>query len=172
VIQHATAARPEDRFATAGEIEAALQWVRDSGGLAREASEKEAAAPALALVEFTNLSGDTAIDWLRVGLLETLEGELRKISGLQVVSRKRVQQAMQRLDVQLEDAAALQKLGSRLGARWVGTGSFQRSGNRIRVTTRLVQVSGGETLPTEKVDGLWDDLFDVQDRVVAGLVGR
>jgi serine/threonine-protein kinase len=170
VIARSMQREPEARFASATEMLQALQAVRDSGGAPSAARSPAVEVPALAVLEFTNVTRDPAVDWLGVGIVETLEGELRKLSGLQVVSRGRAQQVIRGLRLDLEEPAGLVKLGNRLQAKWVATGSFQRAGNRIRVTTRLVDVPAGETVPIEKDDGVWDDLFDVQDRVVAALV--
>jgi tetratricopeptide (TPR) repeat protein len=61
-------------------------------------------------------------------------------------------------------------LGRQLGARWVATGSYQRAGHRLRITPRLVEVNTGEVISTAKMDGSWDDVFELQDRVVAELM--
>ena len=170
VIERCTAPAPEDRFSSAADLRAALLAVQNSGGASSTTQAQAATIPALALLEFTNLSGDPSIDWLGVGIVETLEGELRKIPAVQVVSRGRIRQLIQGRHPNPEEPAALSKLGARLGARWIASGSFQRAGNRIRVSTKLFRVPTGETVPTEMVDGVWDNLFDVQDRVVAALV--
>ena len=168
IIGRSMASRPEDRFGSAAEMLAALRAVRDSGG-GPEVRAQDTTAPALALVEFTNLSDDPSVDWLGAGILENLESELRKIPEVRVVSSKRAQQVMQSLGLNPGEPAALTRLGNRLGAEWIATGTYQRAGNRLRVTTKLFHVPTGEIIPSEKTDGLWDDLFDLQDRVVTSL---
>jgi tetratricopeptide (TPR) repeat protein len=68
------------------------------------------------------------------------------------------------------DAGAAVDLGRELGARWIVTGGYQQTGERIRVTTALVDAAGGDTLAAEKIDGRWADIFEVQDRVVAAVL--
>jgi tetratricopeptide (TPR) repeat protein len=77
---------------------------------------------------------------------------------------------MRLLGLHSDDTVNLVALGNRLGAKWVVTGSFQRGGNRIRVTPKVCKLPGGEVVPTEKVDGEWEDLFRVQDRVTGVLL--
>jgi tetratricopeptide (TPR) repeat protein len=60
-----------------------------------------------------------------------------------------------------------------LGARWARSGScggaFQKFGPRIRITPHFVDVTGRTRLGGEKIDGLMDDIFALQDRIVTGL---
>jgi len=163
LIERAMAARPENRPASAGELLAALRGLASGAVPAASAS---AAAPVLAVLEFENISGDPAADWLGTGLAETLTADLKKVSQVRVVSRERVQQAQRRLAA----AGSLAQIGSELGARWIVTGSFQRAGHRLRITPRLLEASSGETLATAKVDGNWEDIFELQDRVVHALL--
>ncbi len=48
-------------------------------------------------------------------------------------------------------------------------GSFQRAGDRLRITARAVDAASGEALADSKADGLLADVFDLQDRIVAQL---
>ena len=60
--------------------------------------------------------------------------------------------------------------GERLGARWLVRGGYQRIGERLRITSTLIEVSTGDAVAAGKVDGHWDDVFALQDRVVADLM--
>jgi hypothetical protein len=59
--------------------------------------------------------------------------------------------------------------GRRLGARWVVTGGYQRAGDQLRITGRLLETESGSVLSAAKVDGSFDQLFDLQDRIAAEL---
>ena len=161
VVSRAMAVRPEDRFRTAAELRAALSAM----GPAAASQPAQAASAALAVLEFENLSHDPSMDWLGTGIAETLTADLTKLKLLQIVSPERVHRAAAQ-QTGGRDAAAL---GEALRARWVVTGSFQRAGNRVRITPRLLDVSSGQALATGKVDGSWEDIFELQDRVVAEL---
>src|SRR5262249_3574210 len=126
--------------------------------------------PLLAILEFTNVSRDPSLDWLGAGMVETLDADLRKLKDVQVVGRSRTQQVLRALAVNMEEPAGLIALGNRLGVKWIVAGSFQRAGTQIRVTPKIFMMPGGEPVPADKVDGDWQNLFEVQDRVVRALV--
>jgi len=156
----------ERRFQHMDDVRVALEELKeesDSGTALTPAAIKTVAA-ALAVLEFENLSHDPSMDWLGTGIAETLTADLTKLKLLQIVSPERVHRAAAQQTGR--DAAAL---GEALQVRWVVTGSFQRAGNRVRITPRLLDVSTGEVLATGKVDGSWEDIFELQDRVVAEL---
>ncbi|GIS97891.1 MAG: hypothetical protein CM1200mP25_1280 [Acidobacteriota bacterium] len=66
----------------------------------------------------------------------------------------------------------LQGRGEELGAAWFVTGTFQRNGQSFRVTARLTDLSIGATTESVVVDGTSDDIFVLQDQVVAGLLAN
>ena len=100
---------------------------------------------------FVNLSRDPADDALGEGLAATVTAGLDAIPGLTVV----VSSPRPRADV-----------------AWLVTGGFQRLGRQLRVTARIASGQTGVVLRTVKVDGTLDDLFALQDRVVAALRQR
>ena len=61
------------------------------------------------------------------------------------------------------------EVGRTVGARWVVGGAYQRLGERMRITARLVDVRTGAVAAATVVDGAVDDLFALQDRVAADL---
>ncbi len=159
VIARAMSPRPDSRFDSAAELAAAL---RDVEGTSASNLAPEPAKPVVGVLDFANLSGDDSIAWLGTGLAETITADFRRLKVVQVVSRERVQQELRRLGV----SSDLTALGAQMNARWLVSGSYQRSGSRIRITPRLLEPATGEVAATSKVDGAWDDIFDLQDRVV------
>jgi tetratricopeptide (TPR) repeat protein len=67
-------------------------------------------------------------------------------------------------------SAEQSEVGRKLGARWVVAGSYQRAGNRLRITPRVFEAASGELISTGKVDGSYDEVFELQDRVVQEVV--
>jgi len=116
---------------------------------------------ALAVLDFTNLTGDPDAAWLSAGIAETVSADLAALGRFRVVDRWRVAEACRRDGMALHDVAAA------LRVRLVGVGSFQRNGDRVRITARVVDVASGEAVADAKVDGALDDIFDLQDRVAA-----
>ena len=171
IIAKAMALQPGDRFASVAELRAVLAG--QTSGIPISTSGRIASItslPCIAVLDFTNISGDQASDWLGTGLAETLSSDLRKLKTARVVSRERVQAANRGRAEGESENAGLAEIGRRLGARWLIAGSYQRAGNRLRITPQLVETSTGEIVATNKVDGEWDDVFELQDRVATNLM--
>ena len=117
----------------------------------------------VAVMDFANVSGDAESAWLSSGIAETVAGDLGALEHFRIVDRRRVMEAMRATD------GSLQQVADVLGARLAVVGSFQGSAGRIRITARFVDVASGEALADAKVDGPLDNIFDVQDQVVAQL---
>ncbi len=115
------------------------------------------------MLEFENLSKDAAVEWLGTGIAETIHADLKKLKSVRVIGRDRLQNA-------LRAGASPTEVGGQLGARWLVRGGFQRIGERLRITSSLVDVATGDAISAGKVDGHWEDVFALQDRVVADLM--
>ena len=127
------------------------------------------------VLPFTNITGVPADAWIGAGIAETLVADLQGTPGLTVVTRERLATALTDAGVVAGGAAgegAVLDVGRRLGARWVISGGYQRLGDQIRITARLVEVATGAVVRTAKVDGALDDLFDLQDQLAGGLSGQ
>ena len=115
----------------------------------------------IAVLDFTNVTGDAGSAWLSAGIAETVSADLRALGGFRVVDRWRVSEAVRRTGGGLQDVAAA------LQVRLAAIGSFQRNGDRLRITARVVDVVSGEAMADAKVDGRLDDIFALQDEVAA-----
>jgi adenylate cyclase len=125
------------------------------------ADARSAQHESIAVLDFANVSGDAESAWLSAGIAETVTGDLRALGRFHVVDRGRVLEAVRRTSGSLEDVAA------ELAVELAVLGSYQRNRDRIRITARVVNVQRGEALADAKVDGRLEDIFDLQDRVVA-----
>ncbi len=137
---------------------------------ARQDAGRSGGSPSqtVAIVPFTNLTGVPADDWIGAGVAETLATGL---SGSYVVlSRAQVSNAASEGGGAAATDEAVE-VGRRLGARYVVSGAYQRLGEVIRITGRLVDVATGAVIRSAKVDGALDNLFSLQDRLVAELSG-
>jgi DNA-binding winged helix-turn-helix (wHTH) protein/Tfp pilus assembly protein PilF len=119
--------------------------------------------PALAVLDFANVSSDASVAWLSSGIAETLNNDLRSVLHLRIIDRTRVVEAVQRVGTDL--TALRQELQIDLAI----VGSFQSAGGRLRITARAVDVASGESLADSKADGMLDNVFDLQDRTVMQL---
>ena len=165
LIERAMALRPEQRFQTATELLAAMRAlpIAPTAALSRSPALH---AVLLAIVDFQNISNDATVDWLGTGIAETLGNDLQKLPSVRVVSRQRMREALQRLGSQSREG----ELGRAVKAHWLVSGSYQRSGDRLRITFRLLHVPSDEIVFVSKVDGKWENIFETQDQVVRQVV--
>jgi TolB-like protein len=119
--------------------------------------------PSVGVLDFSNVTRDASLDWLSSGIAETVTNDLRAALQVRMLDRTRIVQAMKRSGT---DLAALRR---ELQFDMAVVGSFQRSGDRLRITARAVDAASGEALADSKADGLLADVFDLQDRIVAQL---
>ena len=134
---------------------------------------RDPAPERLAILPFGNISGAPADDWIGAGIAETLAVEFQNRSLFEVVAIERGSEAMRAVNVpdsRETESATVVEIGERLSARWVISGGYQRLGDQIRITGRLVNVTTRSILRVAKVDGTIDDLFPLQDRIAAELV--
>jgi adenylate cyclase len=117
--------------------------------------------PAIGVLDFTNVSTDREFAWLSSGIAETVTNDLRAAGTLRIIDRVRVVEAVRRVGT---DLGVLRK---ELHLDLAVVGSFQRAGDRLRVTARVVDAASGEALADAKADGPLEQVFDVQDRIVA-----
>lgn len=142
---------------------AAVEAVAGAPAFAGAASPDVAVhTPAVAVLDFENVSGDTALGWLSSGIAETVTNDLRAAT-LRVIDRVRVVEATGRLGRDLPG------LRSALNIDLAVVGSFQRAGDRLRITARVVDATTGEARADSKADGALEQVFELQDRVVAQL---
>jgi DNA-binding winged helix-turn-helix (wHTH) protein/tetratricopeptide (TPR) repeat protein len=117
--------------------------------------------PAIAVLDFTNVSTDREFAWLSTGIAETVTNDLRAAGTLRIIDRVRVVEAVRRAGT---DLAVLRK---ELRLDLAVVGSFQRAGDRLRITARVVDAATGEAMADAKADGALEQVFEVQDRIVA-----
>lgn len=135
---------------------------------APQASTAEADAPtprAIAVLDFANVAGDAEFGWLSSGIAETVTNDLRAAGALRVIDRVRVVEAVR------TTGGDLSTLRTELQIARAVVGSFQRSGDRLRITARVVDTASGESLADAKADGPITDVFDLQDRIVSAFAG-
>lgn len=126
----------------------------------------------LAVLPFKNLNADPALDWLKLGVAETMISDL-KSAKRSVVERDQIDRALAELALQkeqLSDESRAARAGRLVGASHVVVGGFQRAAEKVRITARLVTVETGVVETTAKVTGDLEDIFGLQDAVVGQLL--
>jgi len=147
---------------------------RDLGDIGRElqmllsdstsgATRVPADVPSLAVLYFVNLARDPDSEYFCTGITEDILSDLSKIKGLRVASKNAVSRYQgTKID--------LGRIAADLGVTAVLEGSVRRAGDRIRITTQLINVSDGFQLWAERFDRTLDDVFAVQDEIATAIV--
>jgi TolB-like protein/tetratricopeptide (TPR) repeat protein len=147
---------------------AAAAWLtRDHWAPAQKGVSTVAMAdvPAIAVLPFTNLSGDPKQDYFSDGLTEDILTELSRARDLRVLARNTTFQYKGRpVDVM--------KLGRELNVPYVLEGSIQRRDDRLRVTAQLIETKTGTHVWADRYDRDMADVFLVQDEIVNQIVGK
>ena len=131
-------------------------------------SAESAVGDSVAVIPFANISRNERDDWLGHGIAETVAADLETRDAFTVVALERVAAAMGGVGANRDDTAAA-GLGRELGSRWVVAGGYQRIGDRLRITARLVDTLSGSLAATARVDGAFADIFELQDRIAGEL---
>jgi eukaryotic-like serine/threonine-protein kinase len=119
--------------------------------------------PSIAVLSFANLSSDPEQEYFCDGMAEEIINALSHMEDLQVVARTSALSFKgQAIDVR--------EIGRILGVKTVLEGSVRRSGNRLRITTQLVDVASGYHLWSEKFDRDLEDIFVIQDEISLAVV--
>lgn len=128
-------------------------------------------ARSVAVLAFTNITGDAADEWIGQGIAESLTADFAKIGGLTVIPREHVFELQRNLGVGGRGADERQSLdlGRRLEAAFVVTGAYQRLRDRVRITAQVIEVPTGRSAATVKLDGTIDQIFELQDQLVQEL---
>jgi adenylate cyclase len=117
----------------------------------------------IAVLPFTNMSGDIEQEYFSDGITEDIITDLSKVSQLFVIARNSSFSYKGR-------AVKIQQISSDLGAKYVVEGSVRKSGNRVRVTAQLIEGSTGGHIWAERYDRDLTDVFEVQDDVTQNIV--
>jgi len=117
---------------------------------------------ALAVLPLESLSADPEQDFLADSITEELTTDLGKISALRVISRTSVMQFK-------GTRKPLSEIGRGLGLDAVIEGTVTRSGNRVRITANLIQVSPERHLWAESYDGDVGDILALQGKLAQAI---
>jgi TolB-like protein/class 3 adenylate cyclase len=120
--------------------------------------------PSIAVLPFTNMSGDPEQDYFADGLVEDLITSLSKFPGLFVIARNSSFAYKGR-------PVDIRQIAKDLGVRYVLEGSVRKAGNRLRITGQLIDGSDGTHVWADKFEGPLDDVFELQDRLTESIVG-
>lgn len=141
---------------TAGIVWKIQEPVADQGLSSNDSSLAMPSGPSIAVLPFTNMSGDPKEDYFSDGLTEDIITELARFKDLYVLARNTTFQYKGK-------AVDIVALGKKLGARYVLEGSVRRSGEQLRITAQLIDVSNGAHIWADKYNRSMRDIFAIQE---------
>jgi serine/threonine-protein kinase len=192
-LRRALAKTPGERFSTAREFADALQQAGGStarrkgafaalgllscvalGGafLWEQRGEPAAPAPAappversIAVLPLTNLSGDTADQYLSAGIAEELTDLLAAVPGLRVAARHSAAAMAARRELDAREMA------NRLGVGHLLEGTVRRAGDSLRLGMSLVSAKSGLTLWSDSYTGSAGEILQLEDEIARRVAG-
>ncbi|MEO9189832.1 MAG: tetratricopeptide repeat protein [Acetobacteraceae bacterium] len=120
--------------------------------------------PSLAVLPFTNLSGDPEQEYFADGVVEDIITALSRVGWFFVIARNSSFTYKGR-------AVDIKQVGRELGVRYVLEGSVRKAGGRVRITGQLIDAATGHHVWADRFDGDLADIFDLQDRITESVVG-
>ena len=120
--------------------------------------------PSIAVLPFTNMSGDSDQEYFADGMIEEIITALSRMRWLFVIARNS-SFAYKGRNVDVK------QVGRELGVRYVLEGSVRMAGNRVRITGQLIDAPSGAHLWADRFEGTLEHIFDLQDRVTENVVG-
>jgi TolB-like protein/Flp pilus assembly protein TadD len=119
----------------------------------------------IAVLPFTNLSGDASKEYFSDGMSEELLNLLARVPGLQVAARTSAFAYKGR-------NVDIRQVGKELGVETVLEGSVRQQGQQVRITAQLIDTESGFHLWSETYDRKLEDIFAVQDEIAQAIVAK
>jgi TolB-like protein len=119
--------------------------------------------PSIAVLAFSNMSGDPGQDYFSDGITDDIITDLSRFSELLVIARNSSFQYKGK-------SVDIRQVGRELGVRYVLEGGIRRAGDRIRISAQLIDASTGAHRWADRYDRKLDETFAVQDEVARSIV--
>ena len=132
--------------------------------LATHAETADADKPSIAVLPFTNLSGDPEQAYFADGVVDDIITALSRVRAFFVIARTSSFTFRDR-------AVDIKTVGRELGVRYVLEGSLRKAANRVRLTGQLIEAENGRHIWADRFEGALDDIFALQDRITESVVG-
>jgi adenylate cyclase len=120
--------------------------------------------PSIAVLPFQNLSADPDQEYFADGIVEEIITALSRIRWLFVIARNST-------FTYKGKPVDIKQVGREMGVRYVLEGSVRRAGDRVRITTQLIDAISGAHVWADRYDRDLSDIFAVQDEITASVAG-
>ncbi len=118
--------------------------------------------PSIAVLPFTNMSGDSEQEYFADGITNDIITGLSRFSELFVIARNSSFQYKGK-------AVDVRQVGRELGVRYVLEGSIRRVADRVRISAELIDAVTGTHRWAERYDRQLEDIFAIQDQLVCAI---
>ena len=154
VVAGCLAKQPAQRFQSIAEVKQALQ---------QAAAAPVSNPPSIAVLPFSNLSGDKENEYFSDGLAQDILNALVKVPGLLVTARTSTLAFVGK-------GQDIRSIAQGLNVEYILEGSVRKLGSRLRVTAQLIKASDGYHLWSERYDREMTDVFAIQDEISQAIV--
>ncbi len=114
--------------------------------------------PSIAVLPFTNMSGEKELDYFSDGLAEGIINGLAKSDRIFVIARNST-------FTYKDKPVKVKQVAEEMGVRYVIEGSVQQERNRVRITVQLIDALTGRHLFSERYDRDLKDILNLQDEI-------
>lgn len=119
----------------------------------------------IAVLPFTNMSGDPEQEYFSDGITEDIITDLSKISGLYVVARNTS-------FTYKGQSVKVKQVAQELGVNFILEGSVRKAGQRVRITGQLIDAKNGGHVWADRFDRDLTDIFAIQDEITHAIVDQ
>ncbi len=120
--------------------------------------------PSIAVLPFTNMSGDPEQEYFADGMAEDIITELSRMPWFFVIARNSS-------FTYKGHAVDVKQVGRELGVAYVLEGSVRKAGNRLRINAQLIDTQTGNHIWAERYDREIADIFEIQDEITRAIIG-
>ena len=122
-----------------------------------------ASTKSIAILPFVNMSNDQEQEYFCDGITEEIINSLSHLRSLKVIARTSAFMFKNKN----ED---IRKIGKQLNVETLLEGSVRKSGNRVRITSQLINAQDGSHFWSERYDREMKDIFEIQDEISLAIV--
>ena len=144
-------------------VENAAPIVVKGVAVAAKTEVSTADRPSIAVLPFANMSGDPEQEYFADGISEEIITGLSKLRWFFVIARNSS-------FTYKGKAIDVKRVARELGVRYVLEGSVRKGGNRVRITTQLIDAATGNHIWADRYDGDLTDVFALQDEITRKVV--
>jgi len=165
ILSKALAKDLQSRYQKVAEFLGDLRKLKGELESTKERASEVKPLPSIAVLPFANLSADKEQDYFCDGMAEEIINALTHVEGLRVAARTSAFSFRGK-------SIDIREIGKKLDVETLLEGSVKKAGNRVRITTQLVNVGDGYHIWSEKYDREMQDVFAIQDEISLAIVDK